>query len=112
VKPVIDKYFVVQHVTVQEHGDKESLNNPGGDAMMKRLGGDGGLPYFAFLSAEGDTLVTSNEPGKDGKKGGNIGHPAQPNEIDWFLVMLHKAAAGITAGEVAPLEKYLRNQKK
>ena len=57
-------------MTVQEHGDKASLNNPGSDALMKRLGGDGGLPYFAFISPGGETLVTSNEPPKNGKKGG------------------------------------------
>ena len=103
---------MVQHVTVQEHGDKQSLNNPGSDVLMKSLGGDGGLPYFAFLSPRGDTLVTSTEPAKDGKKGGNIGHPAQPHEVDWFLEMMHKAVPDITADEIAPIEKYLRNQKK
>jgi hypothetical protein len=97
---------------VQEHGDKKSLDNPGADELMKRLGSDGGLPFFAFLSPSGEVLADSNEPPKDGKKGGNIGHPAQPHEIDWFLVMVHKAAPGITAEEIAPLEKYLREQKK
>jgi hypothetical protein len=111
VKPVIDKYFVVQHVTVQEHGEKQSLNNPGSDALLKRLGGEGSLPYFAFLDSGGATIVTSTEPGKDGRKGGNIGHPNQPHEVDWFLEVVRKAAPDIRADEIAPLEKYLRNQK-
>jgi hypothetical protein len=99
-------------VTVQEHDAKKDLNNPGAEQLMKRVGGDGGLPYFAFLSPTGDVLANSTEPGKDGKKGGNIGHPFQPHEVDWFLVMLHKAAPSITPEEVAPLETYLRAQKK
>jgi hypothetical protein len=104
---VIDKYFVILRVAVQEHGDKQALNNPGGDALLKRVGGDSGLPYFAFLNSEGEVIVNSTEPGK-----GNIGHPFQPHEVDWFLAMLRKAATGITADEIAPLEKYLRAQKK
>ena len=112
MKPIFDKYFVVQHVTVQEHGAKESLDNPGGDALLKRLGGDGGLPYLAFISSGGETLTTSNEPAKEGVKGGNIGHPFQPHEVDWFLIMLRKSAPAITDAEIAPLEKYLRTQKK
>jgi hypothetical protein len=79
---------------------------------MKRVGGDGGLPYFAFLSPGGEVLVNSTEPGKDGKKGGNIGHPNQPHEVDWFLVMLRKGAPTMTAEEIAPIERYLRAQKK
>jgi hypothetical protein len=104
---VIDKYFVIQRVAVQEHGDKQSLNNPGGDALLKQMGGDDGLPYFAFIGPNGEVLANSTEPGK-----GNIGHPFQPHEVDWFLVMLKKAAPAITAEEIAPIEKYLRAQKK
>jgi hypothetical protein len=107
IKPVFDKYFVIARVTVQERGDKQALNNPGGDALLKRVGGDGGLPYFAFLNSGGELIVNSTEPGK-----GNIGHPSEPHEVDWFLAMLRKAATGISADEVAPLEKYLRAQKK
>jgi hypothetical protein len=104
---VIDKYFVIVRVAVQERGDKQALNTSGGDALLKRVGGDGGLPYFAFLDCQDEVIVNSTEPGK-----GNIGHPFQPHEVDWFLTMLRKAATGITAEEIAPLEKYLRAQKK
>jgi hypothetical protein len=103
---------VVQHVAVLESQEKKDLNNPGGEELMKRVGGDGGLPYIAFLSPAGDVLANSTEPEKDGKKGGNIGHPFQPHEVDWFLAMVHKAAPSITPDEIAPLEKYLRAQKK
>ena len=97
---------------MQEHDEKQSLNNAGSDELLKRLGGDTGIPYLAFLDANGEVLATSTEPGKDGKKGGNIGHPFQPHEVDWFLVMLHKAVPAMTPEEIAPLEKYLRAQKK
>jgi hypothetical protein len=103
---------VVAHVTVDEHAEKQSLNTPGGDELMKRVGGPSGLPYFAFLDSAGAVLATSIEPPGEGRKGGNIGHPFQPHEIDWFLVMLAKAAPAMTADERAVLEKYLRAQNK
>jgi len=102
---------VVAHVTVQESADKQSLNSPGGEELMKRVGGPAGLPYFAFLDYNGTVLATSMEPPGEGRKGGNIGHPYEPHEVDWFLAMLGKAAPSMTAGEMATIEKYLRAQK-
>jgi len=84
---------------------------------MKRLDGPGGLPFFAFLDEHGATIVNSNAPaklqaGKGGFKGGNIGHPNAPEEVDWFMVMLSKAAPAMTAEERGTIEDWLRHQKK
>lgn len=57
-------------------------------------------------------IVNSNRPDKDGKAGGNIGHPFQPHEIDWFMAMLSKAAPEMTANERATIKRWLRAQKK
>ena len=95
-----------------EQGAKKSLDTPGGDELMKRLGGPAGLPFFAFLDGQGALLVNSIRPGENGKPGGNIGHPFEPVEVDWFLKMLRKGAPGMTPEETAVLEKYLRAQKK
>lgn len=100
------------HFTVQEHQEKASLNTPGGDELMKRLGGTGGLPYFAFLDSRGNMVVSSNEPPGDGRKGGNIGHPSEPHEVDWFLTMLDRGVPQLRKAERATFEKYLREQKK
>ncbi len=101
-------------VTVEEQGQKKALNTPGGDALFARFGGPDGLPFFAFLDGNGDVIVNSKRPAKDAKdvKGGNIGHPFQPHEIDWFMVMLSKAAPRMTEDERATIEKWLRTQKK
>lgn len=80
--------------------------------MWKRLGGSGGPPFFAFLDARGNEIVNSNRPGKDGKAPENIGHPSEPEEVDWFLAMVHKAVPQITREESDTLEHWLRNQKK
>ena len=98
---------------MQERKEKQDQENQGGPAVMKRVGGEKeGLPFLAFLSPSGDMIANSIRP-PDGKdKGGNIGHPFEPKEVDWFLDMVHKAAPSITAEESKTLEDYLRAQKK
>jgi len=98
---------------VQEQEAKKSLNNPGGDEVMAQVGGRGqGLPFLAFLNEKGETLVNSIRPGDAQGKGGNIGHPYQPYEVDWFLIMLKKAAPAMSPDETHVLENWLRSQKK
>ena len=93
-----------------ETGDKKPLNTPGGDELMKRLGGPAGLPFFAFPDGHGALIVNSLRPKEIG--GGNIGHPDKDYEIDWFLAMLDRGASRMLAEERATLEKWLRTQKK
>lgn len=76
--------------------------------MLKRLGGPSGLPFFAFLDTNGATIVNSMRPVGGGKNPQNIGHPDTPEEIDWFMVMLHKAVPQMTTAESATLERRLR----
>lgn len=96
------------HIDVQETGAKKSLDTPGGDEMMKRLGGDkAGLPFIAFLDAKGSLLVNGLDHG-----GANVGYPYELSEVEWFMAMLTKGAPAMTAEERSILEKYLRGQKK
>ncbi len=111
---MIGKYFVPAHVTVQEHEGKAALNDPGGQTLLVKVGGDPetSLPFFAFLDEHGALIVNSAPPGP-GKPGSrNIGYPGQPSEIDWFLAMVRKAAPAITRDEAGVLERYLRAPKK
>ncbi len=99
-------------MTVQETGEKTSLNTPGGEEVMAKAGGKGaGLPFFAFLDANGEAIVNSMRPVPGKPKPDNIGHPAQPEEVDWFLVMVKKAAPTMPPEEAKILEDWLRNQK-
>ena len=95
---------------MKESEEKKTLNSPGGDELLKSVGGSDSLPYFAFLDSGGALIVNSLEPGKDGKKASNIGHPNAPHEVDWFMVMLSKAVPAMTTSERATLENYLRHQ--
>jgi hypothetical protein len=103
---------VIAHVRVDEHEGSKFADDVGAKELVQRLGGGAGLPYFAFLNAKGDLIVNSNEPPANGKKGGNIGHPAAPNEIDWFLEMLKQAAPKMTVEERGEIERPLRAQKR
>ena len=102
---------MLAHVTVEENGDKKSLNTPGGYELQKKLGGLNGIPFFAFLDRQGAMIVNSERPkDADGKHGGNIGHPVAPWEIDYFMTMLARAAPRMTAEERGTIEKKLRSQ--
>ena len=113
VKPIAEKYFVRAYFTIQEHEESKALNTPGGDELVATLGGpkDPGLPFFAFVDSQGAPIVNSIGPDKAGNLS-NIGHPAQPEEVDWFMAMLKKAVPAMTPEEAATFEKYLRDQKK
>ena len=95
---------------MQEIGPKQDLNTPGGAALLKKMGSDGSLPFFAFLDAHGGPIADSNRPGGQGKSE-NIGHPEKPEEVAWFLTMVRKAVPKISPQESATLEHWLRNQK-
>lgn len=69
-----------------------------GKKVMERLKGErqGGLPWMVVLDADGKELITSND-----EKGGNIGAPAQPEEIAHFMTMLRTVKQHLTDAEVA-----------
>src|SRR5438445_4072345 len=51
IKPVFERYFVPVKLVVQENEKNKSLENAGADALLRKLGGPSGLPYFAFLDS-------------------------------------------------------------
>src|SRR2546423_3410595 len=102
IKPVFEKYFIPVKLVVQENGKNKDLENPGAEELLKKLDGPAGLPYSAFLNAKGSLIVNSK------RDGSNIGYPAQPEEIDWFVQMMKKAAPEISAEDLKIIETTLR----
>ncbi len=98
---------------VQEHSEKEKLNqNPGGEQLMAKVGGEkAGLPFIVFLDAKGQLIANSLRP-VEGKAPSNIGHPVEPEEVDWFMAMVKKAAPAMSGGDARTVETWLREQKK
>ena len=98
---------------VQERAEKSSLNNAGGEEVMEKLGGkNAGLPFITFLDAKGELIVNGRKPVAGKTEGENIGHPFQPQEVEWFMTMLEKAAPAMSAAERKTLEDWLKAQKK
>jgi thiol-disulfide isomerase/thioredoxin len=70
----------------------------GADLLLAARGSEqGGIPWFAFLAADGSVLATSDGPR------GNTGFPAQPEEIAHFQQMLQKAAVKLDAATLGTL---------
>ncbi len=106
------KYFVVVRMDVQEAKEKKDLDTPGGEELLVRLGGGKeGVPFFAFLDGSGELIGNSIAPAANGRKAANVGHPYEPHEVDWFMVLLSKAAPRMSEAERQAFEKPLRAQK-
>ncbi|HWB31341.1 MAG TPA: thioredoxin family protein [Vicinamibacterales bacterium] len=102
--PVIARNYVVTNLVVEERDDKRALENPGGEALKTRWGGEkAGLPFYVFLDDAGRKVGDSNAmPG-----GGNIGFPAVPAEIAAFLDVVDKTAPSLTKADRDILRAYL-----
>lgn len=105
IKPAFENYFIPVKVVVSENEQHKALENSGGDALLRKLGGPEGLPYSAFLDAEGKLIVNSR---LDNKQGGNIGYPAKAEEIGWFVTMMKRAAPKMEQADLDVIEKALR----
>jgi uncharacterized protein YyaL (SSP411 family) len=105
IKKLFDKAFVVVALDTQESGEKKSLENPGADTWMARMGGEkAGLPFLVFLDKTGKKVADSNVmPGNQ-----NIGYPAAPEEITAFGNLLRKTAPKLTAAEIDTILAYLQ----
>ncbi len=83
--------------------DVDRMKN--GKEVAKRFRKDerGGIPWFAILDSKANVLATS-----DGPKG-NIGYPAEPEEIGHFIDSLKKATKRISAEQLSQIEKNLKD---
>jgi thioredoxin-related protein len=100
--------YVIAHLTIQESKDKVALENPGAQEMVDAAGGNGaGVPVYIFFDAMGNRLATSMAM----PDGGNIGHPATPEEIKAFDGLLARTAPRMTETERKQISDYLAQQK-
>jgi thioredoxin-related protein len=87
-KPIFEKKFVTAYVDVQEMKEKKTLENPGGEELMKKYKGENaGLPFWLVLNPKGEVLADSfNE------KGENLGCPSTAEEVATFAAKLEKSS--------------------
>lgn len=108
VGPKITKQYVVVHLTVDESEKKKADENPGAAAVREKMGGaKAGLPFYAVINPKGDTLTSSVAP-----QTGNIGYPAAPEEITYFMSMIDKSAPKMSKDDKAAVETYLKTTAK
>jgi hypothetical protein len=112
--PIMDRSFVIARFDVGEHpGDKRHSDTPGAVALRASLNGaNAGYPYLVVVDPAGKPIVDSYRPVK-GKVAGadiNIGYPALPVEIDWFIEMMHRSAPSMSAAEMDTLRQWLKKK--
>lgn len=112
IHPIMDKAFVFVDMNTGEHAsDKKHANLPGGEKLQSSLGGkDAGWPYIVMLTPTGKLLADANRPANLGHEG-NIGYPAAPYEIDWFIEMLKRSDPALTAQDAATVRDWLTSHK-
>lgn len=99
VAPVLAREFVTLKLDFdRSKGAKE--------IALRYAGKDEGLPWFAFIDANGQAIVTSTGPK------GNVGAPWAPHEIDHFKAMLLKAKRQLTDAQVDALIVSLQEFRK
>ena len=112
--PIMSRYFVTARLDVGEKpGDKLHANSPGAEALRASLkGADAGYPFLVMLDPAGKPIVNSFCPAsfKCDPTGENIGYPATPPEIAWFMKMLQQAAPALTPKEAGAVQDWLRQR--
>jgi hypothetical protein len=109
IAPIMNKAFVIERLDVGElPTDTRHHDTPGAVALRADLGGaTAGYPYIIMLDPAGHPIVNSLRPDPKTPGGNNIGYPAIPIEIDWFMHMLQKAAPTLTPQDTAAIHTWL-----
>lgn len=108
--PIINQAFVVARFDIGERpNDPHHADTPGAEKLTASLGGgEAGYPFIIMLDAAGHPIVDSIRPGQRTASDGNIGYPALPVEIDWFMHMLQQAAPSLSPQQTAALRDWLQ----
>jgi thiol:disulfide interchange protein len=106
--PITEKAFVLQRIDVGERmGDPKHTDTPGGVALRSSLGAQGepGFPFLVITDANGAPIVNSYI---HGDASNNIGYPAVPNEIDWYIDMLRRATPALSQADLIATRNWLQ----
>jgi len=110
IHAILEKYFVLVSLHVQEEqGKHPELNSTGSEKLLGDFGGESmGIPFLVFLDEQGQSVINSNRPVKGKPAGENVGYPALPVEIEWFMTMLKKTLPALTKADADAIETWLR----
>lgn len=107
IKANFDKYYVIEHLTVQESKAKVALENPGGMDIMKKFNGEtSGLPFWVILDKKGELIADSRMKDDKGTLQ-NTGCPANQKEVEYWISLLKKTSK-ISDGQLELIAKRFR----
>lgn len=101
VKAFFDANYVVRYLTVKETPEKKNLENRGADLLLiKYHGNKSGIPFWLVFDGDAKLLADSKsrKAGEGPAQGSNVGCPATPEEVNYFIEVLSKTSA-IKPGE-------------
>ena len=67
--------------------------------------GEPGYPFIVITSDDGKPIVNSY---RNGDTGSNVGYPASPAEIAWYMQMLKLAHASLSPAEMAATHAWFK----
>jgi len=108
MKPITERAFVVERIDVGERpNDPNHADTPGGVALRTALGAasEPGFPFIVITDDAGTPLVNSYQ---NGNTNDNIGYPALPSEVDWYITMLKRAAPALTPEDLKATHDWLQ----
>ena len=104
LKKIFNDNWVITHIDVLERSGKiDSLENPGGQEMMKKYGGEkAGLPFCVFVDKAGKMITSSNAMPDNS----NIGYPGAKEEIALFADVLKRSSKKINDQQLTTIIDY------
>jgi thiol-disulfide isomerase/thioredoxin len=111
MESITEKAFVVQRIDVGEFAnDSKHADTPGGVKLRTALGaaGEPGFPFLVITDENGQPIVNSY---RNGNTSGNVGYPAVPKEIDWYIEMLKRAAPSLSPTDLAATRVWLEKHE-
>lgn len=107
MKPITDRAFVIQRFDVGERPNSGRSDTPDAVALRTALGASGepGFPFIVMTRDDGNPIVNSY---RNGDTSANVGYPALPQEIDWYIEMLKRAAPSLSPADLAATRAWLQ----
>jgi thiol:disulfide interchange protein len=107
MKSITEQAFVIQRFDVGERPNTGHSDTPGAVALRSALGAvnDPGFPFIVMTGEDGNPIVNSY---RNGDTNANVGYPAAPEEIDWYIEMLKRAAPSLSPSDLAATRNWLR----
>lgn len=108
-KKFFEENFVMVPIVVKESPKNKKLENPGGDALIKKYNNGSsrvGLPFWFILDSDLKMVTDSYNAKKQ-----NLGCPATPDEVEVFIQKLRKHAPKFNNADAAIIRKQFVKKK-